>query len=46
LCGQAATDDPPELAFRENAAEHSILLVIGAAHSLVSLPFLHSDEFF
>src|SRR5258706_4517753 len=27
-----------------NVAEHSFLLVILAAHSLVSLPFLHSDE--
>jgi hypothetical protein len=30
---------------RGNVAEHSFLLVIVAAHSLVSLPFLHSDEF-
>src|SRR5882762_4748176 len=28
-----------------NVAEHSFLLVIVAAHSLVSLPFLHSDQF-
>src|ERR1700724_327614 len=28
-----------------NVAEHSFLLVIVAAHSLVSLVFLHSDEF-
>src|SRR5258708_40250863 len=27
-----------------NVAEHSFLMVILAAHSLVSLPFLHSDE--
>src|SRR5580704_4737061 len=29
-----------------NVAEHSFLLVIVAAHSLVSLDFLYSDEFF
>src|SRR5579872_57063 len=29
-----------------NVAEHSFLLVIVAAHSLVSMDFLHSDEFF
>src|ERR1700686_3983726 len=29
-----------------NVAEHSFLLVVVAAHSLVSLTFLTSDEFF
>src|ERR1019366_3142411 len=29
-----------------NVAEHSFLLVVVAAHSLVSLAFLTSDEFF
>src|ERR1700687_5998209 len=32
--------------FGGNVAEHSCLLVIVAAHSLVSLTFLHSDEFY
>jgi hypothetical protein len=30
---------------RRNVAEYSFLLVIVAAHALVSLAFLHSDEF-
>jgi hypothetical protein len=32
--------------FWRNVAEHSLLLVIVSAHSLVSFTFLHSDEFF
>jgi hypothetical protein len=32
--------------FGGNVAEHSFLLVVVAAHSLVSLAFLTSDEFF
>src|ERR1700693_5020158 len=32
--------------FGGNVAEHSFLLVVVAAHSLVSLTFLHSDEFY
>src|SRR5580765_7639851 len=31
--------------FGRNVAEHSFLLVVVAAHLLVSLAFLHSDEF-
>src|SRR5258706_3195471 len=31
--------------FWRNVAEHSFLLIIVSAHSLVSLTFLHSDEF-